>query len=472
MCLLSLLLSWREKLQLRLTVVHINHGIRGEAADADEHFVEEFCRRHGVEFEAVHADIPALARESGRTEEETGRMFRYETFFRICREKNYNKIAVAHNSDDNAETVLFNLCRGSGIAGARGISRVRVENGITVIRPLLECTRSEIEEYLAAKGLDFCTDETNLGTEYSRNRIRNIILPMIRTNINPAASKHITEFAAQAGEIEDYIGRQTEDVLAKACEAGRIIFAGDRDKAEGIVIDAEFLTGTEHVIRTALLRKLLGQLAGSLKDIESRHIRELEALVGAGVGKKADLPYAITARRGYTALELKRETKSVSEHGTAAGNLHGSPVRELAVNTGPGGPLAVNSCRIAEFTPMDSVKDCGGLSFELKNYENTFSIPKNDYAKVFDYGKIDGNIILRTRRPGDYLNIRSARDGMLHRKSLKSWFIDNKIPEPDRAAVPLLCVDDHVLWVIGYRADDAYPVTDTTTVVLSAGLTP
>ncbi len=188
MCLLGLLLEWRELLDLEIHAVHVNHGIRGKAADADEKFVEEFCRSRNVDFRAVHADIPSLARKSGQSEEEAGRNLRYEAFCETAVKLNCRKIAVAHNRSDNAETVIFNMLRGSGPAGLKGILPVRKmkDTGIEIIRPLLNTSREEIEFWLGENGMGFRTDETNLEMQYSRNIIRNTVMPLFKERINSA----------------------------------------------------------------------------------------------------------------------------------------------------------------------------------------------------------------------------------------------------------------------------------------------
>ncbi len=179
-CLLSLLCSLREKYSLTLIAAHVNHGIRGDEAKRDEDFCIKLCEKLGVQCEVLHADVPALAKQSGEGLEECGRRVRYEFFNSLCGEN--GKIAVAHNMNDVAETLLFNLTRGTALKGAGSILPVR-DN---VIRPLIDTPRSEIEAYLEENGLSFVTDSTNLENGYARNKIRNLVLPVL-TEINPDA---------------------------------------------------------------------------------------------------------------------------------------------------------------------------------------------------------------------------------------------------------------------------------------------
>ena len=454
MCLLNILISLKEELDLKLLALHVNHGIRGASADADEHFVEAFCVQKGIDFKAIHADVPAMAKEEGLTEEEAGRNLRYESFEKACLESGFQKIAVAHNSDDNAETVLFNIARGSGISGLRGIAPVRSLGDLTVIRPILCCSRKEIEDYLGKKGIEYRTDETNLTGEYSRNIVRNRILPMFKEEINAGVSGHIAELAAQAAELEEFVGEATEDALKKAEEDGLLsVTYNETGEAVRIDIDVNTLTAMKRALKNAVIRRLTGRIAGRLKDIESVHIKSAEGLLGASVGKRIDLPYGVVVRRDYTSLIFEKNINNAK----GLRDVDKPVFSQIAIDTGafpleydlPNGKKAV---------------------LTLIPCEKNLNIPRNDYTKFFDYDKIKGNIEFRTRREGDYLLIKgiSGTDGELHRKSLKTALIDMKIPAECRDELVLLAEGDHVLWIVGYRRDDSCYVTPDTRTVLVA----
>ena len=204
-CLLHVLKQLRVDTELFLMVVHINHGIRGEEADRDERFVKDFCRTEGVEYRSLTADVTGIAKVEGLSEEEAGRKVRYEAFFEVCEELRCNKIAIAHNRNDIAETVLFNLFRGSGIRGLSGIEPYRViplsSREVALIRPLLGVERAEIEEYLHQEGIPYMIDSTNLGEDYSRNKIRNRILTYATQEINQQCVNNIVEAAGALREI-------------------------------------------------------------------------------------------------------------------------------------------------------------------------------------------------------------------------------------------------------------------------------
>ena len=461
MCLLDILISLKEELDLRLVAVHVNHGIRGASADADEHFVEAFCVQKGIDFRAVHADVPALSRELGLTEEEAGRNIRYESFEKVCRECGLSKIAVAHNSDDNAETVLFNITRGSGISGLRGIAPVRALKEYSVIRPILCCSRAEIEEYLCKKGIAYRTDETNLTDDYSRNLVRNRILPILREGINSGVSAHIAELAAQAAELEEFVSSSAEEIIDKFKDEGRLRYTFNSNGCPtGAVIEAEGLTGLKRAVRTAVIRLLTGQIAGKLKDIEAVHIKAAEGLLEASVGKRVSLPYGIIVRRDYKELVFERHFSAPGE--TDKGGAKRVAAERIQLPADPSGFPA-------EYDLPDGYK----LYCTLIPCEKNLNIPRNDYTKYFDYDKIKGNIELRTRREGDYMLIKSSTgtNGELHRKSLKSALIDMKIPAYERDGLVLMAEAGHVLWILGHRGDDSCYVTEETGRILKAELT-
>ena len=214
-CLLFLLDKYKETLGISLEVVHMEHGIRGKESLEDAAFVENFCRKLAIPCHTYHRDIPKLAREWKCSGEEAGRRARYEAFEEVRSKNGGTKIAVAHNRNDQAETVLFHLVRGSGLSGLSGIRPVRGN----IIRPLLCLTREEIEDLLRKENLPFRTDATNLETDYARNRIRLNILPLLREELNPRACEHLAETAERLALAEDYLAGQAREAAKRL--AGR-----------------------------------------------------------------------------------------------------------------------------------------------------------------------------------------------------------------------------------------------------------
>ena len=203
-CLLLVLNELKDRMNFELETIHVEHGIRGEESCRDARFVESLCRRLSISCHVEQVDVPAYSRETGMGTEEAARVLRYQAFSRYALERN-GKIVLAHHMEDNAETVLFQMLRGSSLNGMCGMSASREdEAGVTYIRPLLEIRRGEIEAYLESAGQMYCTDSTNLETEYHRNYLRKEILPRL-AEINSAAVPHISRTAASLGEVRDFL---------------------------------------------------------------------------------------------------------------------------------------------------------------------------------------------------------------------------------------------------------------------------
>ena len=208
--LLHFLISLKEQYDLTIHAAHLNHGIRGEEAQRDESFCKILCEKYNVPFHLRRRDIPALARARGVSEELCGREERY-AFFEELAEPLHAKIALAHTASDNAETLLFNLSRGASLGGAAAIPQRRGN----IIRPLLSCTRAEIEAYCAANGLEYVTDSSNLSDDYTRNRIRHHVIPVLR-ELNPELESAMLRFSRDAAEVKAYLTRQAQRALEEA----------------------------------------------------------------------------------------------------------------------------------------------------------------------------------------------------------------------------------------------------------------
>ena len=202
--LLSSLAKQRRAFGYRLVAVHVNHMLRGEEACGDEEFVREFCRERDISFDCYRKDVAELAKKEGQSLEEAGRRVRYECFAESAEKHGAAGLFIAHNRDDAAETVLFNLLRGASLSGLSGIKSISIQNGLEIFRPLLLLGRDEIEAYLREEGISFRTDSTNLGTDYTRNKIRHVLLPELE-RINPGARKHLLRLSNEAGETEEYL---------------------------------------------------------------------------------------------------------------------------------------------------------------------------------------------------------------------------------------------------------------------------
>ena len=417
-CLLSVLKNLQMSMDLKLTAVHIHHGLRGEAADRDRDFVIQLCQTLHVPCECFQTDIREMAQAQHLSEE-----------------KQASKIAVAHHMDDQAETVLLNLFRGSGLKGMAGIPAVRD----VIVRPLLKISRSDIEEYLKKHQIAYRNDATNFETEYTRNRIRLDILPYVTEHINPAAVSHIAETAAIAADICRYIEKQ-------AAAIGRtMIRQVSADDYTVLEIDAAVFINQDIAIQRELLRQVMNRLAGGLKDIRAVHIEMFRELFEGQVGRQVDLPYQLCAKRTYTTVNIFR-----NQTHTADGIL-ADECPEIKLDE-PGKYILTGSKR--------------ELCLKIFPVEKNLQIPKKMYTKWFDYDRIKNGLVLRQRRPGDYMMI-----GGGHKKALRRIFMDDKVPQSDRENLNMLTDGSHVLWIpdIG-RLSEYYKITGETKLILSAEL--
>ena len=426
MGLLSILSEIAEYFHISLAVVHVNHGIRGKAADADQAYVENFCRNHEIPCYSFHVDLKRFARKEGMSEEEAGRFYRYQCFEKVRKEVGAERIAVAHQREDSCETVLFNMFRGTGLKGLAGIPPVR-DN---IIRPLLCATRADIEAYLQEKEILWRTDETNLTDVYTRNRIRHQIIPYVEEHINLAAGQHIQEMAGLLSDVSDYLDRQGERAF-DAC-----VTVGDQPTC---AIHGASFAELHVVIQREVLRRAFYVAAGKLKDVDKEHIEMVRGLFGKTVGRRCSLPYQLQAIRTYEGVVIRKI-------------LPGEECLEEGIwvdVTGPG----VYPVPDADFT----------VEFEIKESFKTEEIPINRYTKWFDYDKISNSLSIRTRENGDYITL----DGQGHKKLLKRWMIDEKIPREERDRMLLLADGSHILWIIGHRISDSYKVSAETQRVLA-----
>ena len=429
-CLLLLLTKLRKILHFELTAVHVEHGIRGEESLRDAAFTEELCRSLGIPCLRYTVRAAEYAGKTGKSLEEAARKLRYDCFRQACRETGAGKVAVAHHGDDNAETMLFHLARGTGIRGLGGIAPVVQMGPVQVIRPLLCLTREEIVAWLQEQNQNYCTDGTNADVNYSRNRIRESILPELK-QINGRTVEHMAQTAGQLREICRYLEEAAEQAGEKACERS------GEGKMRTVRVSCSAFAEIPAVLGDTLLHQLLGELAGSRKDITSGHVRQVRELFGKEVGRRISLPYGVTALRDYGAVEL-------------------------CLNSGEKEDLE-KICLPLQIPGKTCCGDGMWICSEILEFDGDFEkIPEKRYTKWFDYDKIKDTVWLRTRRPGDYLQ--SDLEG--GHKKLKRYFIDEKIPAKERDQILLLTKECHVLWVVGFRISEAFRVTDGTKRVL------
>lgn len=291
-----------------ICAVHINHGLRDEAGD-DEAYVKRICDERDIPFISFSVDVEARMNEDGISCEEAGRRLRYEAFDKaaqMIREGSFKgikipvkevRIAVAHTMNDNAETMLLNLFRGTGLKGLSGIPARRDD----VIRPLLCIGREDTEDYLKALGLPFCLDKTNKEDDFTRNRIRHKLLPAARECINTKAVEHMGITAKALRSAEDFALSETEKAFLDCCEV----------KVQGLFMDRKKFLCLHPYIQDRVILKAMTVTCGKARDLSAVHIAALKGLFDKGRGRRLDLPYFITAKRqdGYVVLCVEKDKK-------------------------------------------------------------------------------------------------------------------------------------------------------------------
>lgn len=412
LCLLHLLNSLKNELNIKVIAAHINHGIRGEEAQRDADFAEDFCNKNGIDFKLLEADCVNEAKKTGETLEECGRRIRYDFFNSLCDEK--CKIATAHNCNDNAETVIFNIIRGSSFNGACGIPPVR-DN---IIRPLIYCTRKEIEGYCKENHLEYVTDSTNLSDDYTRNKIRHLILPVME-EINSGVVNNISSFSASAKDVTGFVTKQAENALKKA------------EKSKGIYDVSYLLTLDKVVLKQAIV---LAFNRFSDRSLDS---------------KKIDAIYDLLLQKGRI-------------------QLFGDIYAEAVKNNFRFFIMKTNEEK-AE-TVIDNIPfeyDNGLYDVKISKYtNNSKKINKLVLDNLIDCDKIVGKICLRTRREGDKFTFPKRKVT----KSLKKLFNEFNIPVENRSSLPVLCDDLGVIWIYSVGADARCAVdTDSSNIIFVRG---
>lgn len=434
-CLFFVLLKLQREIGFSFAAVHVNHGLRGAEADADEQFVKELCEKYKVPLEIFRVNLESIAKNRKQSLEEAGRDVRRETFARVMRQYSGNRIALAHHQNDNAETMLWNLARGTGLHGLGGIRPV---NG-RWIRPILCLSRHEIEVYLKEEHQAYCTDLTNMETIYTRNKLRHQVIPILETEVNSAAVRHMNETMEQMCELQEFVGQETQKAFMRCVDvnpSGYRILEKEWQKLPGL-------------LQKEVIYSCLEQLSGSGKDLGRVHVGAVAELFDKQTGRERNLPGGIRAARGYNEVVLAKTTHTVTEQFSPGKTAELCRMEDKKVQI-PG----------ITVVPEMNLEITARILEKADDFKES-EIPQKKYTKWFDYD-IMKCLYIRTRKSGDSIVI--DRDG--HRQKLKSWFVNEKIPANERAQIPLLTDGQQIVWIIGHRMSSAYQVSGQTKQIL------
>lgn len=416
--LLDILNRLREELHIRLHVAHLNHSLRGADSDEDARFVEALCSDLGIPFTGGTEDVRAFVREQGLSSEEGARIVRYRFLENVAEQVGAARIATGHTADDQAETVLFRLLRGSGVKGVGGMHPVREER---FIRPLLAVRRWEIEQYLTGRRRVFRCDRSNEDPAFTRNRIRWELLPFLRERFNPNIVRTLVRAAAILRDEDDFAERET----ARALEQ----IAKKREKRK-IVLDLPAFLEYHRALRRRLIRRICGELAQSPGFEETERMMRL----ASGQGGMLRAASGIRVQRVQNALLFK---------------LGETPAFRYTVPMEDGLALPELEARlITSVFPRVSSEEASWRS--------------DGACAFFDRDTLTGALTVRNREPGD----RIQPFGMKGHKKVKDLLMDRKIPRILRDEAPVLCDAEKIIWVIGMATSEVCRVRSRTERVL------
>lgn len=423
-CLLNLLVSIKEEFNLKLAAVHINHMLRGDAANEDEEFCLKLCKELDVDFFSERIDVNKYSKENNLSSETAGREVRYNTFNKIMYQKGFNKIATAHNANDQAETIIMRMMRGTGLEGLCGIPVIR-EN--RYIRPILFMERKDIEAYCEEIEIEARIDKSNLERIYSRNKVRLDIIPYMKDNFNIDVISAINRMSILLQEDNEYILSEVETIYKENVQ---------KDERSSLIKNDIFKLNNS--IKKRIIRRVIKDICGNKYDIEMKHIEDIIQLSRNKTGKQIDLPNNVVAINEYGDIRVKlRDVNELIEE-----KQHVLSKEKILHNK-----IQFNSY-IVEFNVTES--------------DNKWKYSNNSLIKHFDFDKINGNIIIRYRKNGDKI----IPLGLNGSKKVKDVFIDMKIPKEKRDFIPIVEFGGDIAWIVGVKLSDKYKVDVNTKNIL------
>ena len=424
-CMLHILLGLSGEMGFEVKVAHLDHQFRGEESRRDAEFVSELADRFGLPCFCHEENVPRFLMSNAMSAQEAARILRYQYLVKTSKLEYCQRIATGHNADDQAETVMMRVLRGAGPDGLAGIPPKR--EGI-IIRPLLACWRSDIEEYLAEHDLPFRTDESNADSKYLRNEIRNDLLPQLE-HYNPQISKSLVNLGSIMADVSAHFDQMTDRVLPEVLKTARV---------GQFVLDLAKLAGYDEALKRSVFRRVFQFLRPDLPPLASQHVEKLLSLLRKGdVGASVELPDRARARIEHGCVVFSHgdgppqaEERALEVPGTAAFEEAGLTVT-------------------AELVPRAQLGYC--------------PTEANEDMALFDWDELAAPLTIRSKREGD----RFQPFGMDGTQSLKDFFVNSKIAFSFRPSVPILCDDEGILWVVGVRRASRAPVTDDTRTVLA-----
>ncbi|MBW2569266.1 MAG: tRNA lysidine(34) synthetase TilS [Deltaproteobacteria bacterium] len=447
--LLHILHKLATEFSLRLGVAHLNHGLRQKDSDNDAKFVASLARELNLPCYISKEDVLKFQRRHKLSMEEAARRVRYAFYNKVAKKNRFNKIALGHNSNDNAELILMYLFRGSGPLGISGIPPVRnTENqSVQIVRPLIMATKSEISGFLEEKELKYVFDTSNLNTKYLRNRIRHNLIPSLKESYNPEIIKTLNRLASIIRIEEEWIEEIIEPVFKKT------VLDTKNDK---ITLSVPTINKTHIAARRRIIRRAIAIIKGDLRRITFTHIDSIITLMESkSIYNCLDLPDRIRVELNKDVLSLSKEKKRLRDL-----NVRSGKIREVSFEYSilkPGGK-----------SELIFIKELG---LYLKFTKIDTDHPPDTYCAghnvaFFDMDALSFPLVIRTFQAGDRFNPL----GITGSQKVKKFLINNKIPKMERFRYPILLSKGKIIWVVGLRIADFVKVKPSTKIVLKTEL--
>ncbi|MGD9143339.1 MAG: tRNA lysidine(34) synthetase TilS [Dehalococcoidia bacterium] len=428
-CMLDILAKLRDELGVEMHVTHLNHQLRGAESDADAEYVAELAGRIGIPATVESRDVTAYQKKNGLSPEEAAREVRYAFLAETARKLGAERIAAGHTADDNVETILMHLIRGSGTRGLRGLMPETVwtagNESIIIIRPLLEMSRADTEKYCKQNNLNPRRDTSNASLVPLRNRVRHELLPRLR-EYNPNITASLLRTSRIAGDDLAFLDAEAEKFRKRIIK-----------KQKGtIIFDRKAFNALPTAMKRHLLRTSADSLLGNIKDIEAAHIEEIMNILDKPSGKKAILPAGLTFVTERDRYLLGSNPAVLSPY---------PPLGEETRLEVPGKTFIPGWAITADVLPKAPSVD-----------------EDDEYSARFDFDITGDKLLVRKRKPGD----RFQPLGMAQSKKINEFMIDAGIPQSWRSRVPMVCAGERIVWMVGQRIDERFKVTETTRRIL------
>jgi tRNA(Ile)-lysidine synthase len=426
MVLLHVLHAFRENLRLELIVAHVNHGLRPAESEKEAELVERESRWLGYPFEYGQFDVRQFQKESGYSPQDAARKIRFHFFNHLIAKHEAQKLALGHNADDQVETILLRLIRGSGLRGLKGMLPIREGR---VVRPLLDVWREEIESFTRERGIPYLVDSSNLKEKYLRNRIRLKLIPSIEKEVQPNFKQVVLRSSAILRAEDDYLSQKTEEIYETMIQGVE----------NALVFSYPLYQSLPEAIRWRLLEKLLGKFQGGEGGSEEGEWVDIfpiyQRLNSRASSFLMEYPRGLTLEKRYNRVILGRGK----------------------VTTVP--PFEVELLKVGRTLIQDIQKE---VMMEDMSWKGSAKAQGSPTVALVDYHALQFPLKMRNFRPGDRFHPLGSRGT----QKLKEFFIDHKVPRFDRPKIPLLISGETIAWVVGHRISERVKVTETTKRVL------